>query len=435
MSSDLYDIFLLVPSHGIHNPQHLHSFRPFVSMIPARCAVCKSVVFPFSSAAACIRCEIYIHRICVSDLRSVCEKFLLGPIKLSKFKSSCANKKEDISGTICWGVDGDIVALSQNKMEKKAYAKVQVPQNVITNVSDKFQIQGITTPHVHGGDMIPSPGSKDCIWRRALMLIGKKFNLTHRALLPVEPGELEVFILSMLSNDSTFPGYTSKILRAIYVEMNFPSNLEKLSHARECLDNISSSILTIISENVIDDKDKLITIVNIVDRKMLALNDFAMYDKVWSAAKRLEGKSDYDLKIKMSSLRTYLSSSHRKSCLQNSLPTADVFDDESLRNVYVPEYITPGAVEELSLQYMEAVGSALTAIDKLSFLVQGLKIMATKLQSGDKGNHGTAQMEAPSAQRLAVDDTSLRDVDADMLLQRLVSMLLLYEREEDKEEE
>ena len=417
---EIYDVFLNVPSHGIHSPLNLHSFKGYNCIIPFKCSMCLGFVYPFTHAAECIRCLRCVHRTCVLSEAVICDRFLLGPQKPLKGRREA---KRNIPSGAQWGVEGEISNDTEFHSPKEP-KKMQVAHNSVTTVAMKLDV---INGKIDFGKMpftFPSPGSKDCIWRKSLRAIAAKFNLSRTASIPKNNKALEAYVLSTLTNNNGFAGNVCQILRSFYMEIQFDSDHNALEHARECLDTISCSVLTCLPMELGQDKDKLMILVNTVDRKVLSMNDSAMYYKVWSAAQRLENNSDNFLKLKLRSLRS---------------------SDPSFTSM-----VTDKALEKEVIYRLSQVGSSLTAIDKLCLLVEALKAVAmiasqstsipesstpdpigNRLVPSDDQEVGSVSRKESAMDALATQHLQDMNVDADLLLKRLVQMLMLYEGEEE----
>eukprot|EP01041_Mallomonas_annulata_P001935 gene1935-3755_t len=373
----LYDVLLKVPSHGIHSPWNLHAFRAHTSLIPGKCSMCQGRIYPFTSVAYCVRCNCSVHRHCVLLDHVICDKFLLGPTKTTKKKGL---RKKSAGKVERWGVEGEFVGGSSIITSNIQKNKVQVAHAVVTPIASTLDPSIVDSTAVEN---TPAPGSKDCIWRNSLRSIAKKFNLSRTISLPADPLILETFITSLISDITSFPGTVCQTLRSIYLELEFENCHLELAHARECLDNISCAVLTVLPADIAQDKDKLLVIVNAVDRKVLSTNDNAMYEKVWNAAQRLEAPADTRLKKKMLAVRTE----------QKNLQLQSVHTEGGGGS-------GPGSgsddIDETVIAELSAVGSALTSLDKLHHLVLALRAVARHVAGHGQSSNTTTTTTPPS---------------------------------------
>jgi hypothetical protein len=74
--------------------------------------------------------------------------------------------------------------------------------------------------------------------------------------------------------------------------LKFCSDSDYLVHAREVLDNIACSVVSILPVEIGDDVDSLKMVVTVVDWRVLRQADGSMYDKVFAAAKRMGTRMD-----------------------------------------------------------------------------------------------------------------------------------------------
>ena len=112
------------------------------------------------------------------------------------------------------------------------------------------------------------------------------------ASIPNTPLGIEKIVNRLLSDNSTFPGRVFKELRDVYMFLKFSQDCDYLVHAREALDNIACSVVSILPVEVGDDVDLLKLVVTVVDWRVLRQVDGSMYDKVFGAAKRMGTRMD-----------------------------------------------------------------------------------------------------------------------------------------------
>lgn len=265
-SDDVYDVFLKVPSNGIHSPWNLHSFAPHLNFVPfMKCAMCQDFIYPFTPGAYCVRCGCTAHRSCCNRDTNVCHNFLLGP-------QNFARRGSLLSRTF-WGT------ASPRHSPRKEVTQVAP---LVVDKAKKLQVaiglNDLNSP-------LPIPGSEHCIWRKALRHISSGQTLTRMSSIPPHIFAIENVAKSMLFDAKSFPGTVLLQLRELYMALRFDDALCAIRHAREALDNIVCGVLALLPEDVAQDADKLKHIINIVDKRALGLNDGSMYQKVFAAAK------------------------------------------------------------------------------------------------------------------------------------------------------
>jgi hypothetical protein len=139
---------------------------------------------------------------------------------------------------------------------------------------------------------MPQPGAPHCVWKRGLQEVSKDYYLTRMASISSTPHGIEKIVNRLLSDTSTFPGRVFKELRELYMFLKFSVDSDYLLHAREALDNIACSVVSILPVDIGDDLDSLKMVVTVVDWRVLRQADGSMYDKVFGAAQRLGTRMD-----------------------------------------------------------------------------------------------------------------------------------------------
>jgi hypothetical protein len=157
---------------------------------------------------------------------------------------------------------------------------------------------------------IPTPGSIDCIWRQELQRIaGQKSNSVKRNDVPIlinsediddeYTAALDSVVASVLEDTTTFPGHVCSALHSLFLNLKFSCDKEILEHARECLDAIACSLLSVLPvESTPDNSHNVENIVRSVDRHVLGLSHRAMYCKAFLAAYLISAENDQKLKYR-----------------------------------------------------------------------------------------------------------------------------------------
>lgn len=243
----VYDVTLSVPSHGIHHPTNLHSFRPYTAILPAECPVCRHLVLPLTAGASCVRCAMYCHRGCLRNITNVCPKFITEIPAAVTIKSAEELKHFKSSD------DGDHHGRS-----------------------------------VHATSATAEP-DWDAILAEISTTVAKvQFDLKEHP----SDDELISEINKLLSNTSSFPGAVSSIIRRTYLKHMYTNDAVALSEARSALDRISYAVCSVLPMHVTDDHDLMHRVVNIVDRALLSKNDNGMYEKIMAHAAAMAREND-----------------------------------------------------------------------------------------------------------------------------------------------
>lgn len=278
-NSEVYDVILNVSSHGIHNPYNVHSFKSQrIYLIPSKCFFCSSTIYPYADAARCIRCGSYVHRACCSTRNSklICKGW-------SANNSTSTDTETEID------IDPDKPPPSAEASSRgnitMSPRPILAPPRLVTllNIPEFYDIT------------LPQPGTPHCVWKRSLQELSKDYYLTRMASIPNTLLGIEKIVNRLLSDNSTFPGRVFKELRDVYMYLKFSQDCDYLVHARQALDNISCSVVSILPVEIGDDVDLLKLIVTVVDWRVLRQADGSMYDKVFGAAKRMGTRKDNTL--------------------------------------------------------------------------------------------------------------------------------------------
>lgn len=145
---------------------------------------------------------------------------------------------------------------------------------------------------------IPSPGSIDCIWKKSLENLANNAisNNSLNICLEVFPNdliELEHVVKKIISDSATFPGYTSICLQAIFIDNQFDTAQDVVSHAKECLNSIVSSFFSVCPPVTADtDREIVRVIINTIERHVLRINECDMYHKLFEACRILSQVDD-----------------------------------------------------------------------------------------------------------------------------------------------
>lgn len=158
---------------------------------------------------------------------------------------------------------------------------------------------------------IPTPGSIDCIWRQELQRIAsQKSNSIKRNEFPISiifedvddeyTAALDLVVASVLEDATSFPGQVCSALHSLFLNLKFSCDKDILEHARECLDAIACSLLSVLPvESTPDNSHNIENIVRSVDRHVLGLSHNAMYCKAFLAAYLISAESDQKLKSRI----------------------------------------------------------------------------------------------------------------------------------------
>ena len=262
---EVYDVILNVSSHGIHNPLSLHAFKSQrIYLIPTKCYVCSKIILPYSDTAKCIRCCVYVHR-------------------------SCCNSRN--STLICQGWNPSNSEMSSKSEPESVCFSAPVSATPLPMAAPPKLVTLLEIPECYES-LLPQPGSTGCLWKRCIQQISKDFYLTRMTNITNTPNEIEKITNRLLSDATTFPGRVFKELRAVYMYLKFNEDSEYLVHAREALDNIACSVVSILPIEIGDDMDSLKMVVTVVDWRVLRQDEGSMYDKVFGAAKRIGNRMD-----------------------------------------------------------------------------------------------------------------------------------------------
>jgi len=206
--------------------------------------------------------------------------------------------------------------------------------------------------------ILPSPGSKGCIWRGALRQVADNYKVSrHTSNIPKDPKKLEFFVKSIMKDDSSFAGRSGVILRSLYVDMVFYSSEDALNHGLECLDSIACAFFLNYNDNDIETSmDLLNTITNTIDKHVLGAYRGVMYKKLFQAASLLSQDADQQLYevirkkrrntntilidprnkqnaiICLNGVRTKMTASEKLSCLTLSIEHLARSDESSYTN-------------------------------------------------------------------------------------------------------
>jgi len=266
--AELYDVILNVSSHGIHNPLSLHAFKSQkIYLIPTKCYFCSHTIYPFTDAARCIHCGSCAHR-------------------------SCCNSKNSKLTCQGWapGADSELSPNFTSSGAGDQHANANLPTTLPIPAPPRLA----TLLHVpeHYNSSLPPPGSPNCIWKQCLQELSKDYYLTRMSSVVNTSRSIEKIVNRLLSDNSTFPGRVFKEMRELYMFLKFSSDSEYLLHAREVLDNIACSVVSILPVEIGDDVDSLKMVVTVVDWRVLRQADGSMYDKVFGAAQRMGTRMD-----------------------------------------------------------------------------------------------------------------------------------------------
>lgn len=266
--AEVYDVILNVSSHGIHNPSSLHAFKSQkIYLIPSKCFFCSLMIYPYTDAARCMRCGSYAHRACCNSKNStrICQGW--AP---STLDSEALNSGDETT----------------ENLKTDAAIPSSIPIPAPPRLATLLHIQE------YYNSTLPQPGTSHCIWKRGLQELSKDYYLTRMASVSTSLSGIEKIVNRLLSDNSTFPGRVFKELRELYMYLKFCSDSDYLVHAREVLDNIACSVVSILPAEIGDDVDSLKMVVTVVDWRVLRQADGSMYDKVFAAAKRMGTRMD-----------------------------------------------------------------------------------------------------------------------------------------------
>lgn len=382
-STDIYDVILNVTSHGIHNPVSLHAFKAQkIYLIPTKCFVCKAVIYPYTDVAKCIRCHQYAHRTCCNPSTQVptCQGW-----GNSSISSQDPDKVEHPFGA-------DLNAASPKEAPSRLISILNIPEYINSS--------------------FPQPGSPDCKWKAALQELSKEFYLTRMATVPSSLHGLEKLVNRLLLDSSTFPGRVFRELRDMYMYMNFLSDSDFLVHAREALDNISCSVISVLPQSVGDDNDSLKLVVTVVDWRVLRHNDGKMYDKVFGAAKRIGTRMDNALLARLYQQQEMEQQGNEpgsSSIVCSSIPSFTCVVD-------MPNY---NAIHDR----LGKIPGEYAVMDKLERLVETLKLIASSAPVDQSVDAAKTETEHKQSE-LSLEETMQNyDIDADMLMQKFCQVL------------
>lgn len=374
---ELYDVIMKVPSYGIHNPKNLHSFAfisPVFNVYICSCDHCKETLYPFTNAAKCLCCSCFLHRSCANKVTAKCTGFLVNTEKGNTMFSD-------------WRCNAYQTPNTPVLKELTTPLCISECHRLISEL-------GILLD----GSPLPSPGSSSCVWRRALQSISKDFKLNRINKLPEQSRILEKVTFQLLTDPNSFPGQVSVQLKELYLALPFTENKDFLLHAREALDNISCSVLSVLPEGVDSNPDQLKAIVNFVDYMVLKSEDGNMYRKVYSAATRMGQSADRSL-------------------------VKSLYDADKELGLNTDECTnTEESQVERSLW---KVPSQVTALNKLKFIVRALKHVSLSVAKGDtqtitescnEHKEGVSDHESSSSFQVST-------MGADVLMERFTAII------------
>lgn len=249
------------------------------------------------------------------------------------------------------------------KSDSKFFERVKlVMSNVSERCSSKREDEGNRNSIAHTSDLhdcapqlstpvwkkdgpLPTPGSIDCIWRQELQRIaGQKSNSIKRNDVPIlmnsediddeYTADLDSVVASVLEDATTFPGQVCSALHSLFLNLKFSCDKDILEHARECLDAIACSLLSVLPvEATPDNSHNIENIVRSVDRHVLGLSHKAMYCKAFLAAYLIS--SENDQKLKSRNLQKY------EEHLSNSIIPCEHCDYVTLILLHTSQLMSP----------------------------------------------------------------------------------------------
>ena len=309
-----YDVVLLAPSRGVHDPATGHSFSGTAAALllvqgQSRCVACAQTISLFTAVCVCLECRVGAHRRCVS----------LASMRKCPWREGWSPLPPPMLPT----PQQEPPAL-QTPVEPKSPPLSPLSPLSLSRISMGFQ----EVVSKVGGLWLKTrrsrtSSSSSTLWEDAMTEIvtaappSSDDSLQEKIdILEMTDNQVADFVQDMLSKSTTIGGRALSFMTSKYLEIaQLPpppfdddwynsSSLDLLAHARSCMDAVLCVCLTVVGARVLTDDDveeeegggELLKILaRLVDKNVLAHAEGAVYRRVMQIAALRATSREYRL--------------------------------------------------------------------------------------------------------------------------------------------